>query len=89
MKKLTFSGIATLVAAAAFASNAAAAIDKPGPGFLGPPVPAPTVPKPGLTTPTPGPTKLAPPVLTSTKAVSPTAGKPSLTSPQPIRIPAF
>lgn len=89
MKKLTFTGIATLVAAVAFASNAAAAIDKPGPGFLGPPVPAPTAPQPGLTTPTPGPIKLAPPVLTSTKAASPTVGKPSLTSPQPIRIPAF
>jgi hypothetical protein len=51
LHKLTFTGIATLVAAVAFASNAAAAIDKPGPGFLGLPVPAPVAPKPGLTAP--------------------------------------
>lgn len=74
MHKLTFTGIATLVAAVAFASNAAAAIDKPGPGFLGPPVPAPVAPQPGLTTPPKTPIKLPPPTLTS---------------PQPIRIPAF
>ena len=88
MKKFTFAGIATLVAAVALASNAAAAIYKPGPGFLGPPVPAPVAPKPGLTTPPKAPIKLPPPSLTTTKVVSPVY-KPTLTSPQPIRIPAF
>ena len=84
MHKLTLTGIGTLVAAVAFASNAAAAIDKPGPGLLGPPVPAPVAPKPSSTTPPKAPIKLPPPVLTNTKVVSPT-----VTSPQPIRIPAF
>jgi hypothetical protein len=90
LHKLTFTGIATLVGAVAFASNAAAAVDKPGPGILGPPVPAPVAPKPGLTTPPKAPIKLPPPVLTSTKAASPApVFKPTLTSPQPVRIPAF
>ncbi len=88
MKKFTFTGIATLVAAVAFASNAAASIDKPGPGFLGPPVPSPVAPKPGLTTPPKPPIKLPPPALTTPKVVSPVY-KPTLTSPLPIRIPAF
>jgi hypothetical protein len=88
LKKLTFAGIATLVAAVAFASNAGAAIAKPGPGFLGPPVPSPVAPKPGSTTPPPATIKLPPPVLTTPKVVSPVY-KPTLTSPQPIRIPAY
>jgi hypothetical protein len=90
LHKLTLTGIGTLVAAIAVASNAAATIDKPGPGLLGPPVPAPVAPKPSSTTPPKAPIKLPPPVLTNTKVVSPTpVGKPTLTSPQPIRIPAF
>lgn len=88
MHKLTITGIATLVAAAAFASTAGAEITKPGPGFLGPPVPATVAPKPNLAT--PGPIKLGPPVVKPTPT-SPTAVvKPSLnTKPEPIRIPAF
>jgi hypothetical protein len=77
LRKFTITGIATLMAAAAFASTAAAELTKPGPGFLGPPVPAPVAPKPGSTTP-PGPVKLGPPVV-----------KPTLTAPAPVRIPAF
>lgn len=77
MRKLTITGIATLVAAAAFTATAGAELTKPGPGFLGPPVPAPVAPKPGLTTP-PGPIKLGPPLT-----------KPTLSSGKAIRIPAF
>ena len=77
LRKLALTGIATIVAAAAVASTAAAELTKPGPGFLGPPVPAPVAPKPGSSTP-PGPVKL-----------SPSLGKPSLSSATPIRIPAF
>jgi hypothetical protein len=76
LRKLALTGITTIVAAAAFASTAAAELTKPGSGFLGPPVPAPVTPKPTSTT--PGPIKLGPPVL-----------KPTLSSPEPIRIPAF
>jgi hypothetical protein len=88
LHRLTITGIATLVAAAAFASTAGAEITKPGPGFLGPPVPAPVAPKPNLTT--PGPTKLGPPVAKPTLTSPTPVGKPSLTTkPAPIRIPAF
>jgi hypothetical protein len=84
LHKLTITGIATLVAAAAFASTAGAEITKPGPGFLGPPVPAPSVIKPSLNTPVPvkpGPTPVKP-TLTS-----PVPVKPTLTG--SIRVPAF
>lgn len=73
LRKLTITGIATLVAAAAFASTAGAELTKPGPGFLGPPVPAPVTQKPTLTSP---PIKVTPPPAT-----------PTLTS--GIRVPAF
>ena len=46
MRKLAISGIATLVAAAAFASTAAAELTKPGPGLLGPPILKPTLTSP-------------------------------------------
>lgn len=87
MQKLTITGIATLVAAAAFASTAAAEITKPGPGFLGPPVvsPQPTAPLPGQPT---GPVKLGPPP-TKPKLTAPAPiGKPTL-SIKKVRIPAF
>jgi hypothetical protein len=88
LRKLTITGIATLVAAAAFAATAGAEITKPGPGFLGPPVPAPVAPKPGSTTP-PGPIKVSPPLVKPT-LTSPVV-KPTLTTPKPlpVRIPAF
>ena len=88
MRKLAISGIATLVAAAAFASTAAAELTKPGPGLLGPPVPAPVAPKPSPTT--PGPIKLGPPILKPTLTSPAPVGTQSLTTkPEPIRIPAF
>ena len=88
MHKLTITGIATLVAAAAFASTAGAEITKPGPGFLGPPVPAPVAPTPTSTT--PSPIKLVPPIVKPTLTSPAPVVKPSLTSPTvPVRVPAF
>ena len=88
MKRLTYTGIAML-AAAAFAANAGAAIDKPGPGFLGPPLPAPVVTQPGLTGPVKAPIVLPPPTLASPPIKSPApASTPTLTS-NPIKVPAF
>jgi hypothetical protein len=88
LHKLTITGIATLVAAAAFASTAGAELTKPGPGYLGPPVPAPVAPTPTSTT--PGPIKLVPPVLKPTLTSPTPVVKPSLTTkPDPVRVPAF
>ena len=95
MQKLTFVGIATLVALlVAFASTAMAGVSKgPGPGLLGPPVPAPqssTPPQPG---PNSGPSLIGPPVKPPTKLTAPVVkhslpGKPSLSS-AGVRVPPF
>jgi hypothetical protein len=69
MQKFTFTGIATFVVLlVAFASNATAGTDSPGPAFLGPPVTAPKSPGPvflGPPVPAPKPVTSAPLALTA------------------------